>query len=406
MFAQSGVTRSSESTVPVITPCTLSLQSQRRKSRFGWGLFFGLLLTWGVPNLWHHEHPVDTAPVHFDQTVVKISERQVPQKVTLIYQNQNGQWVRILADAERYSEFVRTHAANLETQRQQLREQVKTQFEAGMNTIFQDIQGRIPSLADWYFSYGTSYQLLWEAITSVVSNLGAENIKKAVAADIENLIQRQYEYRVLKPELTDPKVQQLYQQTLEQTHQSYLKVLGRMGAEFQVFVSKHTPYLEPSPQSVPELHLDWISQIHKLRIASDAASSLGVFRGITLTTLGAITGKALGSQVGAVIAARLALPFVERALLTVTGGTTGAGSGSLGGPIGATVGVVVGATVALAVDWAVQQGVEMLSRTQFEKDVQEVVNSTNKQWQNKLLPSLLQSVDVKFEDTLQLLSKF
>ena len=48
---------------------------------------------------------------------------------------------------------------------------------------------------------------------------------------------------------------------------------------------------------------------------------LGCVPGITLTTLGAAAGKVLGSQVGAAIAARLSLPFVERALLLVTGGT-------------------------------------------------------------------------------------
>jgi len=143
-----------------------------------------------------------------------------------------------------------------------------------------------------------------------------------------------------------------------------------------------------------------------VRIASDANSTLGAFRGIALTTLSAMAGKALGSQVGLAVASRLSLPFVERALLAVTGGTTGGVSGSLGGPVGATVGVVVGAGVGLATDWLIQQGIELLSRDAFEAEVQTALESTQQEWRLKLLPSLLSAVDIWIEDTIQLLPRF
>ncbi|MCP5159994.1 MAG: hypothetical protein H6975_11395 [Gammaproteobacteria bacterium] len=379
-----------------------------RRSRFWLGMLAGLILAWGGVFLWHREAPVlDTALVHPDRTEITTQvERQVPSQVTLVYENQAGELVRVLADAERYSAFVRMHTANLERGRRQLHKQAQEQLIAGLETVFTDLRQRIPAFADWYYAYGTSYQLLWEALTSAFHHLGEDRMSAAVAADLERLIQQHYEVLVLKPEITDPRLQQVYRTTLDQARQSYLLMLTTMQAEFQVFVTQHTTHLDPDQTPAPELHLDWPSQLYKVRIASDANSTLGALRGITLTTLSAMAGKALGSQVGLAVASRLSLPFVERALLAVTGGATGGVSGSLGGPVGATVGIVVGAGVGLATDWLIQQGIELLSRDAFAAEIQTALDSTQQEWQRKLSPSLSSAVDVWVDDTIQLLPRF
>ncbi|QQS55104.1 MAG: hypothetical protein IPM89_04600 [Candidatus Competibacteraceae bacterium] len=397
-----------ESTLPpIIINTTQAAPPVWRRSRFWLGLLLGLVLAWGGPYLWRQASPLDTAPVHPDRTeVVAPVERQVPAKVALAYQNQNGELVRVLADAGQYSEFVRAHTASLEQSRQQLRQQLQTRFEAGMDATFQDLRQRVPLFADWYYGYGTNYQLLWEALSSAVRHFGDGDVKERVVADLERVLQQHYELLVLKPEITDPRLQQLYRDTLEQARQSYLLVLATMQADFQVFVARHTTHLDSGQQPVAELRLDWPAQLHKVRIASDANSTLGAFRGITLTTLGAAAGKVLGSQVGAVIAARLSLPFVERALLLVTGGAAGGTSGSLGGPLGAAAGVVIGAGTGLAVDWLIQEGIELLARENFEAEIQTALASTQQEWQGKLLPPLLGAVDAWVDDTIQLLPQF
>ncbi len=397
-----------ESTLPpIIINTTQAPPPVWRRSRFWLGLLLGLALAWGGSHLWRQASPLDTAPVHPDRTqVVAPVERQVPAKVALAYQNQNGELVRVLADAGQYSAFVRDHAASLEQSRQQLRQQAQTRFEAGMDATFQDLRQRVPLFADWYYSYGTNYQLLWEALTSAVRHLGDGDVKERVVADLERVLQQHYELLVLKPEITDPRLQQLYRDTLEQARQSYLRVLATMQADFQVFVARHTTHLDLGQQPATELRLDWPAQLHKVRIASDANSTLGAFRGITLTTLGAAAGKVLGSQVGAVIAARLSLPFVERALLLVTGGAAGGTSGSLGGPLGAAAGVVIGAGAGLAVDWLIQEGIELLARDSFEAEIQTALASTQQEWRGKLLPPLLGAVDAWVDDTIQLLPQF
>ena len=92
-------------TLPVITG-TLQLQppSQWRTLRF-WSLVFIGLFLFSSDGFWRSgsSSSVDTAPVHPDQTVVKDLVHQVPQTVTLIYQNQHGDLVKVPVHAERLS---------------------------------------------------------------------------------------------------------------------------------------------------------------------------------------------------------------------------------------------------------------------------------------------------------------
>ncbi|MCB1778052.1 MAG: hypothetical protein KDI50_11515, partial [Candidatus Competibacteraceae bacterium] len=233
------------SPVLIINAAAPSSVPRGRRSRFGLGMLAGLILACSAAYLWHGESPVlDTARVHLDRTEVTApAKRQVPPQVTLVYENQVGELVRVLADAGKYSEFVRIHTANLERGRQQLHEQAQAQLAAGLETIFADLRQRIPTLADWYYAYGTSYQLLWEALNSAFHHLGEEQMSAAVAADLERLIQQHYELLVLKPESTDPRLQKVYHTALDNARQSYLLMLTAMRAEFQVFVAQHTTHL-------------------------------------------------------------------------------------------------------------------------------------------------------------------
>ena len=78
------------------------------------------------------------------------------------------------------------------------------------------------------------------------------------------------------------------------------------------------------------------------------------------------------------------------------------GSGSVAGPVGAVVGLMLG----FGADWLIQKGVKLLSQETFQHQVEEVVNATQAEFTFKLLPSILQNIDAKFDDTIQLLLKF
>ena len=146
-------------TLPVIT----GTHSQNRPLRF-WILVFVGLFLFSSDGFWRSglSPLLGTAPVHPDQSVVKVPVHQVPPTVTLIYRNEKGNLVKVPVHAERYSEWVHQQMKTLEVSRQQLRQQVQVDFTQGLDELFQPVKDRIPYFSDWYFSYGTSYQLGWE----------------------------------------------------------------------------------------------------------------------------------------------------------------------------------------------------------------------------------------------------
>ncbi|MEM1010038.1 MAG: hypothetical protein AAGJ35_13660, partial [Myxococcota bacterium] len=100
-------------------------------------------------------------PVHMDQTVVETTvSRQIEETIPLVYADQDGELKRVLADAEAYSAFVRVHTENLDQAKLRLQQQATAQLSKGLETVFQSMQDRIDRFADWYFAYGTGYQLL------------------------------------------------------------------------------------------------------------------------------------------------------------------------------------------------------------------------------------------------------
>ena len=379
-----------ETALPVKTSIQL-LQIKRGWLRFFTGLLCGLLLVWSN-SLWQLKHLVDITPVHQDQTyVIAPVKKQVISQVKLIYQNQKGELVQVLADSHQYSTWVKLSITHLEQMRKQFRQQAESAFRKEMNTLFATVKLRIPEFSNWYFSLTTNYALLWEAVTSGLAHFGN---KEAVIADLEKVFNQHYQLMVLKPEITDAQIKQLYLHQLQQNHQAYLLVLSEMTAEFQVFVSKQNPDVESEQQPLPELHLDWISQLQKWQSPEVHATVGAAFRGLGLTTF----GWGIGREMGTIVGTRLMMPFVERGIIIIAGG----GSGSVAGPVGATVGLMLG----FGADWLLQYGIKLASQDAFQHDVEAAVNATEAELTFKLLPSILQTIDGNFDDTEQLLLKF
>lgn len=359
--------------------------------------WFILLLAW---LLFHpQEGLISVPPASVDQTILPVPPRQVPDRVLLIYQTVDGQLRKVPMDQDRYAAWVLTQLRQLDQQHQHLRTQMEQDLRQGLDALFAERQQRIPDLADWYFAWGTSYQLLWEAITSTLTHLGSEDVKAHVARDLERLIQQQYEYRVLQPELLDYRIQQLYQQALAKAHIGYLHHLAGLETRLQALIARQTTYLNDQPWPRQVIRLDWVSQRRKLRIAPEAQTTLSAWRGVFLTTTGALIGK----TTGAAMAARMATPFVSRAVSATAGSVALGGGGAIAGPLTATAGLVIGATVGLLTDWAIQQGVAVLSRPDFDSAVGEAIASTQQQWTDLLTQAADQTLNHLFSDTQQLL---
>ncbi|MEY3219475.1 MAG: hypothetical protein RIT27_832 [Pseudomonadota bacterium] len=372
-------------------------------------LFFGLQLgrQWYDSLMARLDH---LQKVHPDESkIVNPIKPQIKPQVQLSSRFQNGQTYRVLVDAEKYSNFVQQQIAFFEEQRQQLQIKTQQKLKADLAPIFQQMQQRIPLFADWYFAYLTTYDLLLKATSSVVQHSlssEAQNLSGAISYDLQRYFQQHYEQIILQPEINDPLLQTLYQTQLKTAYLQWLESLAMVQDKFQLFVSQQTTHLQDVSQKV-SLELDWKSHLNKINFANYQKSGAETWRGLLFATGGGVTGKAVGSALAKGIAAKtaettlfskLASPFAAKAL---TIGGSGA-IGSLGGPIGALAGVLGG----IGIDYLLNEGIGLMQRDAFIHDTDIALQSTKATWAQILNDSLNQTIQIWFDDSIQLLPKY
>ncbi len=353
--------------------------------------------------------------VHPDASLVETGvHSEVRPTVTLVYKTKNGKKVRVIADAQDYSEFVNQQVAVLEEKRHLLLVNTDKRLDAGLTGIFDKMRGRVERFADWYFAYTTTYKILWEATTSATKHAfsaEANSLSDAVSYDVEKYLHGYYKDIVLRPEITDPQLQTTYRSTLQAAHADYVTVLSKMRADFQVFVSKYTTHLEQPAAKNTLLKLDWESQFNKFNVANYEKGPKGAAVGVVLALGGATIGKLVAGAAGKGVAskavtgavskgvfAKLSAPFVSKAVLAGSGGALG----TLAGPIG----TVLGALGGLGVDYAISEGVELTQRESFVSDVREALTITQKEWQQQIQKSLHDAINIWIDDTIQLLPRY
>jgi len=349
--------------------------------------------------------------VHSDGSVVKTGiHSQVRPTVTLVYKNKDGKKVRVIADGQEYSEFVNQQVARLENDRSQILAKTNAQLDDKLTAVFDKMRGRVEQFADWYFAYTTTYKILWEATTSATKHVvstEAMSLSDAVSYDVEKYLHKHYEDIVLRPEISDPQLQSAYRKALQAAHENYVDVLSKRRADFQAFVSKYTSHLEAPATEETVLTLDWKSQFNKFNATNYEKGPKGAALGAALAGGGAAAGKAVGGAVaskavaGAAsqgVFAKLSAPFVSKAVLAASGGAVGA----LGGPIGTVLGILGG----LGIDYAINEGVELTQRETFIVDVGEAVATTQDEWEEQMLQSLHEAINIWMDDTIQLLPRY
>ena len=103
---------------------------------------------------------------------------------------------------------------------------------------------------------------------------------------------------------------------------------------------------------------------------------------------GALTGKLAGGAAIKTVSAKLAAPFVTKAVGSTLGSKVAAaglaGGALAGGPVGAGVGAAIGITL----DMAVNQGISLMQRSAFEEDVQQALKVTLLEWEGRILPEI------------------
>jgi hypothetical protein len=243
----------------------------------------------------------EAAAVHRDrsQFATGVLSEAAPD-VMIVYRNQDGRRVRVLADAADYSAFARAAFARLEA----AREATSSAIRHAVTTEFMPLEAaaheRVPRYADWYFAWGTSYRLLYEAGKSTLQHAlepSALSLQASVTADVGAYIRHHYEERVLEPEISDALLRQAFARAYLRAHARYASAIAELDQSFQRFVAEKTTHLDDGPGDLATaIVVDWGSQLHKLKLANHEKGGLGAIGGAgSVAALAAIGAKIVGA---------------------------------------------------------------------------------------------------------------
>jgi hypothetical protein len=426
----------------------------RRSLFWALGTFLAVLLLVSVGR-----SLLDSLLVRFDEAAAVHRDRsrfttgvasQVAPDVVIVFRNEDGRRTRVLADAADYSAFARAAFARLEAARARTSSEIPHDVTVEFMPLEAAAHGRVPLYADWYFAWGTTYRLLYQAAKSSLQHALAPSVlslQASVAADVGAYIRRHYEERVLEPEIGDALLRQAFARAYRRAHAGYLGALADLDQAFQRFVADKTTHLgDGAGEVAAAIVVDWDSQLRKLKLSTHEKGGLGAIAGASgvaaLAVLGAKTaalpaaakavsgtaskagGALLGAKTAALPAAtkalagassktggallanlstRLAAPIASKAVASVTSAGTGAAAGTaVGGPLGGAVGALAG----IGLDFAVNETVELVERPEFEAEVHRAVAATYGEWRDAVARSLEDAVTVWFDDTVQLLGPF
>jgi len=395
---------------PLPTPQTVRIEVHQPTARYSWRwslIWFVLMAgTIGLTALFGRQW-IDSLlarldyqqAAHRDQTTLETGVKsQVRPTVALVYKNQNGEIVQVLADAQAYSDFVRTYTPQLQKQRLIAQMHAKQRLHKEFTKIFTTLRQRVARFADWYFGYLTTYKLMGLAFQSTAlhaTSLEAQSLSDAVAYDLTQYLQKHYQDIVLRPEITDVQLRQAYLSALQAGHHEYQQMISSFDEAFQKLVIKNTTHAQPAIPAA-ELIFDWHSQFNKFTPTEYEKNPTSLTAALAVG--GGIAGKALGGAIAKGTAAKLAAPFVSKALAVGSSGALGA----LGGPVGAVAGVAVG----LGIDYSINSTVALVQRENFIADVNDALTTTQHEWEMHLTLGLEQTINVWFDDTLHLLPVF
>ena len=316
---------------------------------------------------------------------------------------ENGETRRFIVNEERYSSFIKQQFNFFEEKRKELQSNIQKKLNEEMDNLFQKMKQDIPRFADWYFAYPTTYSLLLKTVSSYFHHVEffsffneKKDVSRLVAEDLQKYLQKHYEDIVLKPEINDFQLKDIYKTQLKIAYEEWLNILMEVQDKFQVFILKETSHSrEISDQG--KIKFDWQVHFNKINFALSNKSNveIEVLRGLLFGTGGAIIGKAGATTL---LLSKLASPFVAK---IVTIGGMGA-LGSLGGPVGS----VVGFTGGIFVDYLLNEGIALVKRDEFIHDTEKALQSTKDSWEKPMQITLNEIIQIWFDDSIQLLRKY
>jgi hypothetical protein len=305
----------------------------------------------------NNSKPIDAKPAANE---FKNTNKNLPNFINVVYKSRDGKIIRGIAKQDQLNELIESNVMKINTLYSEISNDIKVSITNEINKVFNEIRVRVPVFADWHYSYYNQYYILINSTVFALYNLSHDNIIDQIRNKNIEILSANYINMVLKPEITDYKLNKIFRDTESYISKKWLDIGVDLDEKIQILMAKNTDYLIEN-KNYGEIDLEWESLTPFFKMPPDLSVALGGIRGVSMAVAGGVAGKIVGQELGNVLLART----VNKASIAMAGGS-----------VGGIIGVTVGLATSVAIDWLLTKGTEVFSRSQFELDVYEAVSAT------------------------------
>jgi hypothetical protein len=206
-----------------------------------------------------HERPV----VQGSTTLTTAIKRKVSDnELEFILREANGQLSRVIVSKAEGERFVNDTLAALDRARQETKAKAAQDLDALFATAFAGRDADLEAYADWFFEWGQSWRLLYEALTGAVQEAGRlafsqTQISDAARHSVEAYLLRHYEQFILKPGARDPVITAGVRKILATANDAYFASVAKLDERVRGFLARETLFRERIDAGTVSLDLDW-----------------------------------------------------------------------------------------------------------------------------------------------------
>jgi hypothetical protein len=375
------------------------------------GIAVGLVIV-GVPAMWatniflasEARRAIHESAVVAGNTLVQAPiKRQVAEgEVEFVMRQADGRLVRVIAGKETTDAFINQTLVSLDRDRARIRDRAAAALDQVFAQTFATRDADLNSYADWFFAWGQSWRLLYEAAVGGVQEafrLGFSQTQVIDAArhGVEDYLLRHYQEFVLKPGVRDPFIVSGIRGVFMDANVEFSIALGQLDDRLQKFVAEKAVFAEPLDPQTVSVKVDWDAE--KWRAPRSLAEDRYLEPARTVAVVGA-SAVVLGP-----IIERVALPLLARTSASAVASTRTVVAGAAAGSFSPGLGTAVGALIGVAVDWGINAIQGGLQRGDFIKENGAALEATITAWKGTITPEVNRAIDVWFDDLSALVAQ-
>ena len=368
----------------------------------------------------------DSMEVHVPKREVSIQTPPAVRKVVKIFvkSDQDGQLHTYVVNEGQYSAFLEDQMNFVLGERKKALDETAAILDSELRAVTDPMLPGVEKFADWYFGWGTSYQLILAGLEAYVTALSPNSLmpaRQAAAHAVGDIVEKHFVDMVLQPEMNDHQVEKALGRSVERVNAAYLRTYAAVDRHLDEFVRKSVPFGIPGETTTDGVNvtksLQWSEEAKKLKgvVASHdrvglptlgrvgAAAAVGGFAVVGRAMLIGVAKKSL-----AALTTKLVAPLVLK-VATVVG--TGAAAGTVAAattgplaPLTAPALFIAGLGIGAATDYGLNEAVAAVSRDEFVTETKGVVNSMREQWVDTFRPELRQYGETVFDNFLNRLA--